>query len=552
MLHSLVEREFPVGCSLFPFVFAVYSLGILSIIEMGFGSNFIFVISGLIFVGSRLIDGFGTFGFDIHHRYSDPVKGLLDIDDHVLPHMGSVDYYAAMAHRDRIFHRRRLAGSGDATVESSLAFAEGNETYQLPALGFLHYANVSVGTPSKWFLVALDTGSDLFWIPCDCRSCVKGLVTRSGRQLEFNIYSPNTSTSSTRVPCNSSSCRLQQQCSKRPDICPYQVNYLSSNTSSTGILIEDTLHLTTEESPLKAVDAKIKFGCGMIQTGSFLDGAAPNGLFGLGMENMSVPSILASSDLTANSFSMCFGSDGAGRINFGDTGSEDQGETPLNLDTPHRTYNISMTQTVVGDNVTVVDFTAIFDTGTSFTYLNDPAYSIISESFASQTDETRSQPSSDLPFEYCYDSSPGQQSFEGLALNLTMKGGDQFPIINPFVDVPLEDGGSVLCLGIVKSEDINIIGQNFMTGYRVVFDREKNILGWKRSNCYNAIESNTLPISPRASPTGSPGMAVDPEATSKNGSPSSSQTQPGSGGSRLKTLLYAHFVVVIFFMVVSL
>lgn len=72
----------------------------------------------------------------------------------------------------------------------------------------------------------------------------------------------------------------------------------------------------------------------MIQTGSFLDGAAPNGLFGLGMENLSVPSILASSGLAANSFSMCFGPDGTGRINFGDKGSLDQGETPINLDTP--------------------------------------------------------------------------------------------------------------------------------------------------------------------------------------------------------------------------
>ncbi|KAI3499931.1 hypothetical protein L1887_35745 [Cichorium endivia] len=512
---------------------------------MGFGSDLILVLVGLTFAFSRLIHGFGTFGFDIHHRYSDPVKGILDIDDHSLPQMGSVDYYSAMAHRDRLFHRRHLAAVGDATVESSLAFADGNETYQLPALGFLHYANVSVGTPSKWFLVALDTGSDLFWIPCDCRSCVKGLVTRTGRQLEFNIYSPNTSSSSTRIPCNSSSCRIQQQCSKRPDICPYQVNYLSSNTSSTGILVEDTLHLTTEESPLKAIDAKIKFGCGMIQTGSFLDGAAPNGLFGLGMENSSVPSILANTGFTANSFSMCFGSDGAGRINFGDKGSDDQGETPLNLDTPHRTYNISMTQTVIGDNVTNVDFTAIFDTGTSFTYLNDPAYTVISETFASQTEETRSQPSSELPFEYCYDLSPGQQTFEAPTLNLTMKGGDQYSITNPFVDVPLENGGSVLCLGIVKSEDINIIGQNFMTGYRVVFDREKNILGWKPSNCYNAIESNTLPISPRASPSGSPSMSVGPEATARNGSPSSSQVQPRSGAFGLMTSSYTHFIVVV-------
>ncbi|KAI3725864.1 hypothetical protein L1987_65660 [Smallanthus sonchifolius] len=503
---------------------------------MGFGCNLILV---LIFVCSRSIDGFGTFGFDIHHRYSDRVKGILDIDDHDLPHMGSLDYYSAMAHRDRIFHRRRLAG---ATVESSLAFVDGNETYQLPSLGFLHYANVSVGTPSLWFLVALDTGSDLFWIPCDCRSCVKGLVTRTGRRLDFNIYSPNASSTSKRVPCNSSDCRLRKQCSARPDICPYQVNYLSSNTSSTGLLIEDNLHLITEEQSEKTVDAKIKFGCGMIQTGSFLDGAAPNGLFGLGIENLSVPSILASSGLTANSFSMCFGPDGAGRINFGDKGSLDQGETPLNLDTPHRTYNISMTQIVVGDNVTDVNFTAIFDTGTSFTYLNDPAYKIITESFVSQTEEARSQPSSDLPFEYCFDLSPNQEEFAAPFLNLTMKGGDHFSVTNPFVVVSPETGGSVFCLGIVKSEDVNIIGQNFMTGYRVVFDREKNILGWKASSCYNAIESNTLPISPRTSPSGSPSMSVGPEATTRNGSPNPSQTPSGSMAS---TLSCTHFILVL-------
>ncbi|MFS7938359.1 hypothetical protein Hanom_Chr05g00438751 [Helianthus anomalus] len=39
--------------------------------------------------------------------------------------MGSVDYYAPMTHRDRLFHRRCLAA---ATVKSSLAFLDGNET----------------------------------------------------------------------------------------------------------------------------------------------------------------------------------------------------------------------------------------------------------------------------------------------------------------------------------------------------------------------------------------------------------------------------------------
>ncbi|KAJ0576058.1 putative aspartic peptidase A1 family, aspartic peptidase domain superfamily, xylanase inhibitor [Helianthus annuus] len=103
--------------------------------------------------------------------------------------------------------------------------------------------------------------------------------------------------------------------------------------------------------------------------------------------------------------------------------------------------------------------------------------------FGSQTEETQSQPSSAIPFEYCYELSPNQQTFEAPLMNLTMEGGDKYSVKNPFVFVPLEDGGTVFCLGIDKSEDVNIIGQNFMMGYRVVYDREKNILGWKASNC---------------------------------------------------------------------
>ncbi|MFS8017368.1 putative aspartic peptidase A1 family, aspartic peptidase domain superfamily, xylanase inhibitor [Helianthus anomalus] len=103
--------------------------------------------------------------------------------------------------------------------------------------------------------------------------------------------------------------------------------------------------------------------------------------------------------------------------------------------------------------------------------------------FASQTEETQSQPSSAIPFEYCYELSPNQQTFEAPLMNLTMEGGDKYSVKNPFVIVPLEDGGTVFCLGIDKSEDVNITGQNFMMGYRVVYDREKNILGWKASNC---------------------------------------------------------------------
>lgn len=35
----------------------------------------------------------------------------------------------------------------------------------------LHYTWIDIGTPNVSFLVALDTGSDLLWVPCDCVKC---------------------------------------------------------------------------------------------------------------------------------------------------------------------------------------------------------------------------------------------------------------------------------------------------------------------------------------------------------------------------------------------
>ncbi|KAK1389237.1 hypothetical protein POM88_017415 [Heracleum sosnowskyi] len=35
----------------------------------------------------------------------------------------------------------------------------------------LHYTWIDIGMPSVSFLVALDTGSDLLWVPCYCLQC---------------------------------------------------------------------------------------------------------------------------------------------------------------------------------------------------------------------------------------------------------------------------------------------------------------------------------------------------------------------------------------------
>jgi len=67
------------------------------------------------------------------------------------------------------------------------------------------------------------------------------------QKIAFNIYDNKESSTSKNVACNSSLCEQQTQCSSSSGgTCPYQVEYLSENTSTTGFLVEDVLHLITD------------------------------------------------------------------------------------------------------------------------------------------------------------------------------------------------------------------------------------------------------------------------------------------------------------------
>ena len=68
------------------------------------------------------------------------------------------------------------------------------------------------------------------------------------------------SSTSQTVPCNSSFCEHQGKCSVGSSQCPYNVEYVSENTSSSGFLVEDLLYLTTEGTTPKVVKAPIMFG----------------------------------------------------------------------------------------------------------------------------------------------------------------------------------------------------------------------------------------------------------------------------------------------------
>ncbi|WOL18893.1 aspartyl protease family protein 1-like [Canna indica] len=481
-------------------------------------------------------------GFELHHRFSDRVRewaeerrGAVDHQVARWPDKRSVEYYSALAHHDSALRGRFLAGAGaNSSVDELLAFAaRGNITFQIPSMGFLYYAFVELGTPKEEFLVALDTGSALFWVPCDCLQCAPtNDMNFYGVNITYNIYSPSNSSTSQRILCSDAICSASCTGSNTTS-CPYQVAYADGGTTS-GVLVEDILHLTTQDStPQHTIQKPVILGCGRNQTGSLLQGGGANGLLGLARSKIAVPSILASDGLVSDSFSMCFGGDGTGRLDFGDKGSSQQEETPLISSKQFGgLYVITITGMVIGNSSIAESFNAIVDTGTSFTYLTDPMYTSLAESFDSQVSEKRRLiNNSDLPFEYCYDLSPTQTYFLLPKTSFTTMGGGKYPINEIVIQVYLQGDSSpsAYCLAVIRSHDgFNIIGENFMSGLRLVFDREKLVLGWENFDCYNKTSStsaSSLSESPAAPP------AMSPAESGRNPPP-----QIGSGSSNLDVL----------------
>lgn len=423
-------------------------------------------------------------GFDIHHRFSSRVRMWLQSESWIKgrsdhrnwPEKGSLEYYALLAGHD--------CGRRRAAVDSALTFSDGNETFRLNTLGFLYYADVSVGTPAVSFLVALDTGSDLFWLPCDCKSCAPTSSQSYGlsRSSNFSVYSPRHSTTSRKLPCRSSYCANHIQCSDRKSDCPYSINYVTANTSTSGILMQDVLHLRSDGSHGKSFQARVIFGCGQTQTGAFLKNAAPNGLIGLGLRDISVPSILSRAGIIPDSFSLCFGNDGLGRIRFGDKGGPGQLHAPFFTSQmgARPRYNVQVGGTRVGSTFIPASFIALVDSGTSFTSLADPVYTILSEAFNSMVQDQRGNPAPGFSFEYCYELRSNDSTVP--AIGFLMEGGSEFPVSQPTILVNAQMK-RYYCLGFTKTSGLNIIGQNFMEGLRIVFNREKLALGWKETRC---------------------------------------------------------------------
>ncbi|KAF3777215.1 Aspartic proteinase-like protein 1 [Nymphaea thermarum] len=445
--------------------------------------------------GSPGCDGSLTLSSKLIHRFSEEARLIWrrrngEAHRGPSPRSRSLEYYEMLWRSDVQRQRMRLSPQ-----YQSLLFSEGSETFS-PGndLGWLHYVWVDIGTPNVSFFVALDTGSDLFWVPCDCIQCATFAAQNFSLDRDLNMYDPAGSTTSKHLLCSDELCDMGFECKSQKQFCPYAVNYYSAGTSTSGLLVQDKLHLAVSNnlSSKSPIEATIVIGCGRKQTGDYLDGVAPNGVMGLGFGELSVPSSLAKAGLVRDSFSLCFQEDGSGRIVFGDQGLANQSTTPfVSSRGKYLTYIVEVESVCIGKTcLEQASFQTLVDSGSSFTFVPADVYKRVVLEFDARMNDSKVVYEG-FPWEYCY---KGRlQELPDFPKLTVMFANDSFSVQNPLLELhATEEDSNIFCLALQSTTDaIGVIGRRILNETKA-----------------NDRPENSLPTDQQQSPPG--GHAVSP------------------------------------------
>jgi hypothetical protein len=126
----------------------------------------------------------------------------------------------------------------------------------------------------RFITTVVDTEADrlnteALWTELESTSTRINVFDKLEQDLKFDVYSPQKSSTSRKVPCSSNLCEFQSACRSASNSCPYSIEYLSDNTSSSGVLVEDVLYMITESAQPKIVAVPITFGyvlCDILQS----------------------------------------------------------------------------------------------------------------------------------------------------------------------------------------------------------------------------------------------------------------------------------------------
>jgi Xylanase inhibitor N-terminal/Xylanase inhibitor C-terminal len=344
-----------------------------------------------------------------------------------------------------------------------------------PSGGLEYVLELSIGTPPHPYPILLDTGSSLVWTQCKpCSKCVK---------QPSPLFVPSKSSTFSLASCSDKLCEVLSQNNCTKNHCSYFYSY-ADQTYSYGDLARDTFTLGTSNE----LKVHVAFGCGSINGGDL------NNSSGIAGFSRAATSLV--SQLGVPGFSYCMTDDINEKtlLRFGT-----QEEIYRGISAPVQTtkfvkpvegyedlYFVAMTGITVGTKQLKIPKTVfaqgtIVDSGTAFTQLPAVAFNKLKKALFSNLNVSPSNTSIlDLD---CFSSQsmlPSQVKvpevilhFRGINLNLERG--------NYVIDM---DEEGVLCLAMMKSDSLGIIGNVQQINKQVLYDLKNNKLAIAPNQCY--------------------------------------------------------------------
>jgi len=307
----------------------------------------------------------------------------------------------------------------EAKLKQPKAFPKGFHTMRIYGSDDLkyYYTNIWVGTPPQRQSVIIDTGSDYLAFPCS--RCPKGKCGNHNNPV-FNIENDKTARI---VKCHERIDNYQCNICNKDGNCSFSKSYLEGS-SLFGEVYEDNIRLfapktlQTQKNTRRLPNmlkknagrnevihkhdlkgTKGTFGCTMQETGLFKTQKA-NGIMGLSPRTDTaaaspnfVDSLFIDHKVKNRNFSVCLGTRG-GFLTFGgyNTNKHIKGE-PIQTVRYTDQYHIKFGGPSAGLSNTKtakLEYEALLDSGTTFTYLLAPVFNKLASNFTSWCKKTKS------------------------------------------------------------------------------------------------------------------------------------------------------------------
>ncbi|KAI5667695.1 hypothetical protein M9H77_17548 [Catharanthus roseus] len=352
-----------------------------------------------------------------------------------------------------------------------------------------YYVTLNIGQPSRPYFLDIDTGSDLTWLQCDapCAKCIPA---------PHSLYKPNRNLITCKDPlCASLHTTDNLHCDTPEEQCDYEVQY-ADHGSSLGVLVHDSFPLRFTNG--STLSPRLAFGCGYNQ--EVADSTHPpftDGVLGLGLGKSSILSQLHDLGLTRNVVGHCLSGQGGGYLFFGDDLLPSSGIvwTPFSTNQLEHHYSLGPADLIFNGQATgVKGLSVVFDSGSTYSYFNSQVYSALVSLIKKDLNgkqlkeavEDKSLPicwKGSKPFKSIGDA---KQFFRPIVLVFTKAKNAQFQMQPESYLLVTEHGN--ICLGILNGmevglENLNVIGDISLQDKMVIYDNDKQLIGWSPANC---------------------------------------------------------------------